>query len=243
LSLTRIHTSYHRRPTLSLAKAKAGRPSNRRLPLPLRRLFDTTHRRLEDRVHTRPRFTSAVRVEPVAFHARGEKGGIQISLGHNSAVADMPPLGERLALNRSTAVAGLAQSGGTRGELVHPSTGTFSLVLEVSEVFPRRSQPDGAAKATLEGPIGELFERKDVAHCQYPVGHLPVQALAMGGLFAIQFGQLGLGAKLATRLVPYLGAVLDRSVGVIVLVLLGKLCIDSPSQHKRQECEVENDRN
>jgi hypothetical protein len=130
LSLTRVHASFHRRPALSPAKAEAGRhgPSVRRL--------DVAQRRLEERVHTRPRRFGAARVEPFPFHAPGEEGRIQVPLGHHAAVAHVPSLAEGLFCNRPTAVARLAQPGRARGELVHLPVGACSLTSQVRDELP-----------------------------------------------------------------------------------------------------------
>ena len=86
MSLNCIHASFHRRPALSLARqAKAGRmsPAIRRLGCSFSSL---AQRRLEERVHTRPRRFGAVRVEPIPFHARGEESAIVIVGGGVSGV-------------------------------------------------------------------------------------------------------------------------------------------------------------
>ena len=211
MSLTHIHASFHRRPVPTLAKAKAGRqmPSTHRL--------DVAQRRLEEQVHTRPRRFGAVRVEPFSFHALGEEGRIQIPLGLNTAVAHVPSLRERLLFDRPAVVACLAQPGRACGELDHQSAGAFSLAPQVGDKHPRSAHPDRAPILPLEGPVGQFLQIDHVTHPQHAVDHSPVQALAVGRLLTVQFGQLCLCLALASRLVPG-PLTLDRASLLVVAI-------------------------
>ena len=186
-------------------------------------LSSLTQRRLEERVHTRPRRLSAVRVEPSIFHALGEESRIQISLGYHTTVAHVPTLRERFLGHFSAAVARLAQLGRARGELVHFRVGTRSLTFQMGDEHSRCAHSNRAAKPALKGAVGDIFQLVHVPHSQDAVDELPVEALAMSSLLAIQLGQSSLRAALASRLVPRLGSLLDRSIRVVVMRVVGPL--------------------
>ena len=155
------------------------------------------------------------------FHALREESRIQVSLGHYTTVAHVPTLRERFLRHRPAAVAGLAQLGGARGELVHFRVGTHSLTFQMGDEHSRCAHSNRAAKPALKSAVGDIFQLVHVPHSQDAVDELSVEALAMGSLLAIQFGQSSLCAALASRLVPRLGSLLDRSVGVVVVGVVG----------------------
>ena len=75
-----------KRATLSPVQAEAGRqmPGTRRL--------NVAQRRLQEVVHPWPELNSQARVERITFHAPGEEGTEQITLGNHTTIAAMPSL-------------------------------------------------------------------------------------------------------------------------------------------------------
>jgi hypothetical protein len=162
------------------------------------RFFNPTQRRLEERVHTRPEFFRLVRVEPFAFHARGEKGRIQIALRGNATLAEVPTLRDRLTLNRTAAMTNRAQPRGARGEFVDLTASISSFAFQFAHEPPRRPNVDRLAKVALKRTIGDFFQFEDIAQSQNPIDQAPMQTLAIARVTPLEVSLLRLGCALAS---------------------------------------------
>src|SRR5258705_1062261 len=113
----------------------------------------------------------------------------------------MPALRQRLLANLAALMTGLAEAGRVGRAFRDGSSGTCSLLLQQSHEGARPTKRDTAAKPLLKGTIGHFFQAKVVAHCEDTMDKLTMQRVAMGGLLALEFGQLGLRLLLTAGIV------------------------------------------
>jgi hypothetical protein len=146
---------------------------------------------------------------------------IQIPLRLNPTVADVLTLRKRLLFNRAAPVACLAQAGSARGELDCRIAGALSLAFQQFDELPRRTLPHRLAVLPLEGAVRQLLQLETTAHAQDTIDQPAVQTLALGGEFAVEFGQLSLGPFLARRLAPGLRAGPYPVIGQVVVRVIG----------------------
>ncbi len=100
----------------------------------------------------------------------------------------MPALRKRFLLHLA-AQAHLTESGRVRRELVDRTAGTLSLAMQYRHELPRRTKLRTATIPLLECPVAQFLQVDPISPSQDIVGQLPVQALAVLGLLAVQFCQ------------------------------------------------------
>gem|GEM_PF-5601386 len=100
----------------------------------------------------------------------------------------MPPLREGLLFNRTTQ-ADLTEFGRPGRELIRDTAGAFSLAAQHRYERSRRSELRTATKHLLKSLVAQLLQVELIAQSQYFIDQLPVQALTMLGLLAVQFRQ------------------------------------------------------
>src|SRR5579859_1490456 len=118
-------------------------------------------------------------------------------------------------------MAGLAQLRGVSRELREGNASICGFTSQQAHKGSRRTEGHTAPEPPLKSAIGELLHADVVSQREDTVNQLPVQALAVGRLLTVEFGQLALGVMLALRDDPRLFSLLDSSVSVVVAWIVG----------------------
>lgn len=212
MRLTDVRPGCHGRqaPTESLLSVGRLSPSARLFGPPARR-------RPEERVHTRPEPGGFGRVKPSAFHANREEGGIDIPVADGSAVrADMHAVAEGLWDLRTT-MAHLRKPGRARWDEIAFSASTFSLAKNTVLKHPGRPMAHRTAELLLPPFLRYSFGLESISDRQEIIRDLSMKRVAMGRLETADLGEMGPRHCHAGRCLPRLVALLDRSVGIVVL--------------------------
>gem|GEM_PF-5426630 len=209
---------------------------------------DTARRRLQERLCTRPLSRGSARVEleivlSNLFHKTCQVGAVEVPLAPHPTGAYVPALGQRfLPVFPADAVAGKANASFCAfdfkpgGELQDLSAGALSLAGKFLEEHPRCPDVDGLAEHPLQGAVGKLFKFEDVAHAQGLIDHFADETPAVGGQPAPELRQAGLGLEVRVCLLPLLRPFPYRTVGAVVLRVVGSAGAVQPALEPAYFC-------